>query len=177
MFKKGDRVRFLNESGEGEVLSIASDGTVLVLTSDGFEFPVMASDLMLYKEGEMMEDIFRQGRIHRAVKRKEGFTPSGKAVKKEQRPAYEIDLHIHQLVPSTRGMTNYDMLRIQLDYFILKLEEALRNGHKMIIVIHGQGKGVLKKEIHSILDQYEGVFYHDASHLGYGHGATEVTML
>lgn len=177
MFKKGDKVRFLNENEEGVVLSIASDGMVMVLTSDGFEFPVMASDLLLHKEGEMMEDIFRQGRIHRAVKRKEGFTISGKAVKKEQRPAYEIDLHIHQLVPSTRGMSNYDMLRIQLDHFVLKLEEALRNGHKMIIVIHGQGRGVLKKEIHSILEQYEGVFYRDAAHLGYGHGATEISML
>lgn len=176
MFRKGDLVRFLNEDQEGEVIAVAADGIVTVLTEDGFELPVLPSELILHKEGEMMEDIFRHKNVHRAARRKEAPAKTPKKVE-EKRPRYEIDLHIHQLVSSTRGMTNYDMLRVQLDHFVLRLEEALREGHEMIIVIHGQGKGVLKAEIHKILDNYEGIFYRDASHLGYGHGATEIAML
>src|SRR5688572_1575894 len=45
-FNKGDKVRFLNEEGEGTVLGKASGGKVLVLTSEGMELIFPAHELV-----------------------------------------------------------------------------------------------------------------------------------
>lgn len=45
--KKGDKVKFLNESGGGLVVKIIGNGQVLVQIEDGFEIPVMASQLVV----------------------------------------------------------------------------------------------------------------------------------
>ncbi len=45
--KKGDKVRFLNDVGGGEVVRQIDGQTVLVLNQDGFEIPVLISELLL----------------------------------------------------------------------------------------------------------------------------------
>ena len=45
-FKVGDKVKFLNESGGGIVSKIVSPGMVNVTIEDGFEIPVMISELI-----------------------------------------------------------------------------------------------------------------------------------
>ncbi|MBO4371296.1 MAG: DUF2027 domain-containing protein [Bacteroidales bacterium] len=46
-FKKGDKVRFLNENDHGTVTRVLENGTVMVLNSDDFEVPARAADLIL----------------------------------------------------------------------------------------------------------------------------------
>ncbi len=46
-FKVGDQVKFLNESGGGVVSKIISPGMVKVAIEDGFEIPVMISEIIL----------------------------------------------------------------------------------------------------------------------------------
>ena len=46
-FKKGDKVKFLNEDDHGTVTRVTGDGMVYVLNSDDFEVPVMARELIL----------------------------------------------------------------------------------------------------------------------------------
>ena len=46
-FKKGDKVRFLNENDQGTITRILANGTVMVLNSDDFEVPARVSDLIL----------------------------------------------------------------------------------------------------------------------------------
>ncbi|MFO7370985.1 MAG: DUF2027 domain-containing protein [Bacteroidales bacterium] len=45
-FKKGDRVRFLNDVGGGSVIRYGEQGQVHVLTEDGFEIPVSEKELV-----------------------------------------------------------------------------------------------------------------------------------
>ncbi len=45
--KKGDKVRFLNDVGGGEVVRQIDGQTVLVLNQDGFEIPMLMSELLL----------------------------------------------------------------------------------------------------------------------------------
>lgn len=94
---------------------------------------------------------------------------------KRERPRSEIDLHIEQLVPRTAGLSNFDMLTIQLEAFEDALDEAIRNRQLSLVVIHGVGKGKLKEEIHAILRSVAEVdfFQHDWSPR-YGYGATEI---
>ncbi len=48
---------------------------------------------------------------------------------------------------------------------------------KNLTVVHGIGKGKLKKEIENILRDNEHVIdFHDASYPKYGYGATEVLL-
>jgi hypothetical protein len=45
-FNRGDKVRFLNEEGEGTVLGKAAGNRILVLTSDGMELTFAARELV-----------------------------------------------------------------------------------------------------------------------------------
>jgi hypothetical protein len=56
-FKKGDRVRFLNDIGGGMVNRIDEQGHVYVLTEDGFEIPVLEKELVLSRNLDYNERI------------------------------------------------------------------------------------------------------------------------
>lgn len=89
----------------------------------------------------------------------------------------EIDLHIDQLLETTSGMENKDILEYQMDVFHKTLEEyKLRKGQK-IVFIHGKGDGVLRQRILWELQTKFKRFHHqDASFKQYGYGATMVTI-
>jgi hypothetical protein len=89
----------------------------------------------------------------------------------------EVDLHIHELIDKTTGMSNFEMLNIQLERFEKELDEAIAKHMKKIIFIHGVGNGRLKQEIISILKATRGITFHDASYKEYGFGATQVNIL
>ncbi len=55
--KVGDKVKFLNDVGGGEVTEIIDYSTVRVLTDDGFEFPHLLSDLVII-ESENKDSFF-----------------------------------------------------------------------------------------------------------------------
>jgi len=86
----------------------------------------------------------------------------------------EIDLHIGELVEDYYLLSNAEMLKIQLDYFVKCLESAFVNKTQKLIFIHGVGANVLKNEIIKILKTYDNLHYFDASMSKYGVGATEV---
>lgn len=90
----------------------------------------------------------------------------------------EIDLHIEFLVDNHKGMSNGEILDIQLARFHTALDLGLRSGNKKMVFIHGIGNGKLKHEIRRILDKdYAGkVKYQDASFKEYGYGATLVIL-
>lgn len=88
----------------------------------------------------------------------------------------EVDLHINELVESTSGLSNFEMLNIQLETFEKELDEAIEKGLKKITFIHGVGNGRLKQEIIAALKKTPGVDYQDASFKEYGYGATQVNI-
>lgn len=50
--KIGDRVRFMNDVGEGRVTKILDDETASVLNQDGFEYPMLKSELLVIPQEE-----------------------------------------------------------------------------------------------------------------------------
>lgn len=46
-FNKGDRVKFLNDVGKGTIIGLIDKEMVLVLTDDGFEYPVLRKELII----------------------------------------------------------------------------------------------------------------------------------
>ena len=89
----------------------------------------------------------------------------------------EIDLHIHELVEDHSGMSNGEIIQIQMARFTTALEGAVRGKANRIVFIHGVGNGKLKFEIRKELDKkYPRLKYQDASFKEYGFGATMVIL-
>jgi len=89
----------------------------------------------------------------------------------------EIDLHINQLLDDTRGLSNADMLKLQLDTFRKEMDFAIATGVKKIVFIHGVGDGVLKNELRRELGRkYAKYPFQDASFREYGFGATMAVL-
>ena len=88
----------------------------------------------------------------------------------------EVDLHIEELIDNLKGLSNAEIIQIQLKHFQSKLDSAIANNVKKIVFIHGVGNGRLKHEVRSLLSTYQGVSFRDASFQRYGFGATEVLI-
>ncbi len=87
-----------------------------------------------------------------------------------------VDLHIAELIDNILGLSSADMLKIQKDYFIKMLENAIKNGYQKVTFIHGVGNGVLKNEIVRIMKEYEGLDKQSASLAKFGVGAIDVII-
>ncbi len=55
-FRTGDRVKFLNDIGEGEIVAFTDKNTALVSTSDGFDIPVLLNELIRVDNGKVQEE-------------------------------------------------------------------------------------------------------------------------
>ncbi len=97
--------------------------------------------------------------------------------KKVKNDIVEIDLHAHELLDSTAGMSSGEILNYQLDVFRKTLEEYKSKKGQKIVFIHGKGDGVLRKSILQELKyKYKNYESQDASFREYGFGATMVII-
>ena len=89
----------------------------------------------------------------------------------------EVDLHIHELLDFTKGMSNGEMLDHQIRHFERMMKIAERKKMAKVIFIHGIGEGVLRSEIRRLIDQfYPNCSYADGNYREYGIGATQVKL-
>jgi hypothetical protein len=87
----------------------------------------------------------------------------------------EIDLHIEHLIDNRKGLSNADIIKIQLDALQRNIQLAIVHRQQRMIVIHGLGKGKLRDEVHTILRQTPEVARFKNEWSGrYGFGATEI---
>ena len=172
----GNKVAVLDDVLKGIITKI--DGkNVDIKTDDGMILTFLASELVKIEKDQYELSKFSDTN-HQLLKEKIAAQPSKKsAFKKEKSEViFEVDLHINQLVNSTRGVDNFDMLNLQLDTAKRKLEYAISKRIPKIVFIHGVGEGVLKSELVRLFQKYPVRFY-DASYKKYGLGATEVVVL
>ncbi len=141
-----------------------------------FDEPALLIDITTEKEKFQLSDISPE-EIKKAMFQKE--EPAKSKVSKPMTAAdiLEIDLHINELLDSTAGLSNTEMMMCQLSKFHAVLEENKNNKGKKIVFIHGKGEGVLRKEIEKQLKtRYKTYYFQDASFREYGFGATLVTI-
>jgi len=86
-----------------------------------------------------------------------------------------VDLHIEKLTDKWTGLSNFEILTMQLRAFEKYYDLAVSHHLPVFTVIHGVGVGKLRDEIHEILRLKPEVksFVNQYSHL-YGYGATEI---
>lgn len=117
--------------------------------------------------------------IQRAISEKDAPArrPRIQKIAKKQEDILEVDLHIHELLDTTAGMSNKDMLDYQMSKFHEVMKENKNKKNRKIVFIHGKGDGVLKNEIYkAIKKNYKRVDSQDASFQEYGYGATMVII-
>lgn len=89
----------------------------------------------------------------------------------------EVDLHIEELVDNHSGLSNSEILDIQISRFTTTLDGGIISGTRKMVFIHGLGNGRLKHEVQKTLDRkYPKLKYQDASFKEYGYGATMVII-
>lgn len=105
---------------------------------------------------------------------------SKKGVVKHEKPKSEIvecDLHITELLDTTAGLSNTEILEVQLTEFRRVMDINLRNKGTKIVFIHGKGEGVLRKALlEELKKKYNRCTAQDASFREYGFGATLITI-
>jgi transcriptional regulator with PAS, ATPase and Fis domain len=174
LFKVGDRVEVIDEIMKGVVL-VVSQGEITIESEDGFVMKYAPNELVNTSD---VDDIrvtnYQVAKIKaekESIKRKQPTTAKSK---ERNAPKMEVDLHINQLVKSAKGMTNHEMLNLQMETAKRQLEFAMRKRIQKIVFIHGVGEGILKEELNFLFGRYENVKYYDADYQKYGLGATEV---
>lgn len=144
-----------------------------------FEKPVIAIDIVK-NDIPQRAMILDSGRLEEGIRAKKAADrPARKPVKKHKsvNNIIEVDLHIAELVDSTRGLSNADMLNIQIDEFRRVMDANLNKKGQKIVFIHGKGEGILRQAIMKELNhRYKGHAVQDASFREYGFGATQVTI-
>jgi hypothetical protein len=172
-FQIGSRVTLIDGVLTGIVVSCQGE-SIEIRDDDGMHYTFHQDELI-----ELQEDQFELSKYfdinHPLLKEKssEERNQASTFKKDKNEVVFEVDLHINQLVESTRNMDNFDMLNLQLDTAKRKLEFAISKRFSKMVFIHGVGEGVLKSELHRLLNKYP-VTYYDASYQKYGLGATEV---
>ena len=142
---------------------------------DALIFPIVRNDI---PERSFIID---PAEIEIAIKqKKDSEKPERQVIKRKHRPInepLEIDLHINELLDTTAGMSNSDILQYQLQKVREILNEHKNEKGRKIIFIHGKGDGVLRNAlITELKTKYKTFYYQDASFREYGYGATQVTI-
>ena len=174
----GDLVNFMSENLKGKVVSILSDDNYDIEIEPGFTIPANRLEI----EKILVTDIEVDDKKLK-YQLKKNINRDSKLISKSNQPSpkyfhsHEIDLHIENLVTPWRGLSNFEIVSIQLSCFRKRFDEALINNEPFLVVIHGVGKGVLKDEIYQYLSQFSRVKVGPADAKIYGMGASEIYIL
>jgi len=172
VFQINDFVETIDDTIKGFVKEV--DGSTITMeTEDGFMMRFNAAELVRISDAIVVSNYeVAQVKSEKEIPKKK----NKQVVKPKERsaPKMEVDLHIHQLTKSDRGMSSHDKLNLQLDTAKRQLEFAMRKRIQKVVFIHGVGAGVLKEELKYLFGRYDGVKCYDADYQKYGLGATEV---
>lgn len=189
-FKIGTRVRVINEDEKGVIIKQLPKLYYLIESADGFERP--------FHESNLIED---QDFLSLQFQKVEKKIPSAKDIRREERKklkdaihdskiqvpwkeftekkisVIEIDLHIEELVPMHKHMSNREILEVQMRTFRRCVNQGINQRFSKIIAIHGIGAGTLKTSLRNyIQDKFHYMEVQDANYKKYGQGATEIVI-
>ena len=149
IFKPGDKVSILNESGLFIFLN-DKNNRALIQDENGFERIVDYRFLLIYKVFQVTDTYLKAEDIteKKLELNKTSTTP-------------EIDLHIEKLLENSSHLSAHEKFLFQLDTFKKFTNKMLMERQSKFVVIHGAGEGKLKSEIQSLLQSRKGFKMHD----------------
>ena len=171
----------------------AVDVELRIDTVKFYKLHTFNTDSPFFDEPALVYDIVRDDRPVRQVyveaddlkeallqKKKEDSRPRHTpqpARKQKADNTVEVDLHIHELLDNTNGMTSGDMLNYQLDVFRKTKDYYRGKKNQRLVFIHGKGEGVLRNALlKELKSKYGSCLSQDASFREYGFGALLVII-
>ncbi len=149
IFKPGDKVSILNESGLFIFLS-DKNNRALIQDENGFERLVDFKYIVIYRKFNVTETYLKSVDL---IQKK---TPL-----KKTSSIPEIDLHIEVLLAKSSHLSAHDKFLLQIDIFKKFTNKMLKERQSKFVVIHGAGEGKLKSEIQTLLQSKKGFRMHD----------------
>ncbi|MEN9915047.1 MAG: hypothetical protein RL528_1814 [Bacteroidota bacterium] len=149
IFKPGDKVSILNESGFFIFLN-DKNNRALIQDENGFERIVDYRFLLIYKVFQVTDTYLKDE--DRLLKKPTIKIPS---------TIPEIDLHIDVLLENSSKLSAHEKFLFQLDIFKKFTNRMLTERQSKFVVIHGAGEGKLKSEIQFLLQSRKGFRMHD----------------
>ncbi len=173
--KVGDKVSVLDEDISGKIITISGD-LITIVDIDGFNLQYAKKELVTDNHGISDYDMVPHNIAEIISEKQIKKNVNSRRVKPKVRilPPMVIDLHIHQLIPKSRGLNNFEILTIQLEEAKRQLNFAFSKKIQRIVFIHGVGEGVLRMELEFLLKRFDNLKFYDADYQKYGVGATEV---
>lgn len=174
-FQIGEKVSFLYEKGTGVIVKIDANNFIVVCDEDGFDRQFRPNELarihgtQYHLPDDQVAQINEDDTLSEMRHRVYSETPTGA---KKPIDVWELDLHIESLIDSHKGMSNAEILNLQLKEMRNFYKRAHQKQIRKLNLIHGVGEGILKEEVRSFLAKQEGVEYYDADFREYGKGAT-----
>lgn len=165
-FEIGDKVSPIDSDETFIVINV--NGVKLTLADEfGFESIYSANELVIINSNQFKNI---------PIEKKSEHSPPSKPIKRKKKgiEVPVIDLHMERLVASHKHMSNHEIVTFQLHYLKEQLNKYIREGVKELIIVHGIGKGKLKKDVRFFLDGYSHEVEYMDDHVGYGVGATRV---
>lgn len=162
-------------------LLVSLDGISFYKTQHFIENDYFESRAILFKKEDLsmkeaMEKL-KTSELIKISKAKDTIEKPKKESKPENPDIIEIDLHIEAIVDTHSGLSNSEIIDIQLGRFETSLNTAINSKAKKIVFIHGVGNGRLKQEVQKKLERkYPDLRFQDASFREYGFGATMVYL-
>ena len=155
-------VKFYKESTFQSNSFFSRNGLILQITKN-----ILDTEL-----DKLSQDDFRK-----VVREKEQKPKPKTQTAKRTLDEIEIDLHINELLDNSEGLSNREILEIQMDRVESEMRSAIQSKVKRVVFIHGVGQGVLKQEVSNFLKlKFKKYYFQDASFKEYGYGATMVIL-
>ena len=179
-FSIGDQIIFINENLRGKIVNIKKE--ILVVNCSKIDLEVHKSEVI--KLSKDIENIYSKLMVDTnsffSIKNDELYQNENKIYKPIDLKVnisknFELDLHLEKIIDNLEHLNSQEILQLQMNTFYKGVFEAKNLGIDYLIVIHGIGKGVLKRKIVEFLQENEAVFF-DANYNKYKGGAIEIKI-
>ena len=139
VFQVGDRVYVRSLKRTGIITRISKNGTVVV-TTDTMEVRLTRDQLKVHSAAGSNK---KKKKDHPNTKRWKEQLRDRTVRSRDQKPVY-VDLHGMRALDAEERISS-------------AIDQALRNNADSMIIIHGHGKGVLKRTVHNVLGSLSAV--------------------
>ncbi|TWP24476.1 hypothetical protein ETU10_04330 [Apibacter muscae] len=168
----GNKVSIVDEQEHYTVKKINSD-KVIVVDTYGFEHVYPKHKLLVVENNK---NLYYETLINDSITCKDSSESKEKYknILKKEVQVREIDLHIGHLIDNIKDIPPHKILQRQINQAVIEIEKARKDNLNKLILIHGKGKGILKKEIYELLKTIPKIEFLEADIVKYRFGAVEI---
>jgi len=150
-FEIGDKVKFIRSNDYGIIQSVISERKVQVEDSSKFLSIVNVDEIIPFDKST--NSVSSYGDLTSNKEKNNNAKNLKKVISNLN--VVKLDLHIENLSADYHMMTNFEIIQIQIKKCEDLIMKSLNSNVHKLIIVHGIGEGVLKKEVHDLLNRYQ----------------------